>query len=74
MTKLTRKYSKTIQPKLLTFAEKEAARIKLESDIEEFFARDGFIREIPQGESAMSKRFRNWSSNPKSLYLKKSVR
>ncbi len=64
----------TIQPKLLTFAEKEAARIKLESDIEEFFARDGFIREIPQGESAMSKRFRNWSSNPKSLYLKKSVR
>ena len=74
MTKLTRGNERSITPKLLTFAEKEAARIKLERDMEEFFAQDGFIREIPQGESAMSKRFRNWSSNPASPYQKKSVR
>jgi hypothetical protein len=65
VTKLTRGNERSITPKLLTFAEKEAARIKLERDMEEFFARDGFIREIPQGESAISK--------PASPNLKKSV-
>jgi hypothetical protein len=52
--KLTRGNERSITPKLLTFAEKEAARIKLERDMEEFFARDGFIREIPIGKSAIN--------------------
>jgi len=52
--KLTRGNERSITPKLLTFAEKEAARIKLERDMEEFFANDGFIREIPQGASAIN--------------------
>ena len=54
MTKLTRGNERSITPKLLTFAEKEAARIKLERDMEEFFANDGFIREIPIGKSAIN--------------------
>ena len=54
MTRLTRGNERSITPKLLTFAEKEAARIKLERDMEEFFARDGFIREIAQGASAIN--------------------
>ena len=65
MTKLTRGNERSITPKLLTFAEKEAARIKLERDMEEFFARDGFIREIPQGKSATSK--------PASFNIKESL-
>ena len=51
MVKLTRNQGRTIQPKLKTFAEKEAARTEMQRAMEEFFANDGFIVEIPTGVS-----------------------
>lgn len=51
--KLTRGSERSINPKLLTFAEKERERSEMEAKLEEFFANDGFIREYPQGATAL---------------------
>jgi|TARA_R110000744_G_scaffold134248_2_gene243162 hypothetical protein len=59
MTQLTRRSTKSIIPKLLNWEEKERARQELEVKMEEFFANDGFIREIPQGESG--NKYYKWS-------------
>tara|TARA_R110000851_G_scaffold121450_1_gene250227 strand:+ start:961 stop:1146 length:186 start_codon:yes stop_codon:yes gene_type:complete len=59
MTQLTRRSTKSIIPKLLNWEEKERARHELEVKMEEFFANDGFIREIPQGESG--NKYYKWS-------------
>ena len=54
MVKLTRKQERTIQPKLKTFAEKEAARIEMQKALEKFFADDGHIVEVPMGKSGVT--------------------
>tara|TARA_R110000822_G_scaffold246717_1_gene374918 strand:- start:205 stop:390 length:186 start_codon:yes stop_codon:yes gene_type:complete len=59
MTQLTRRSTKSIIPKLLNWEEKERARQELEIKMEEFFANDGFILEIPQGESG--NKYYKWS-------------
>ena len=59
MTQLTRRSTKSIIPKLLNWEEKERSRQELEVKMEEFFANDGFIREIPQGESG--NKYYKWS-------------
>tara|TARA_R110000851_G_scaffold227068_4_gene379920 strand:+ start:313 stop:498 length:186 start_codon:yes stop_codon:yes gene_type:complete len=54
VVKLTRNQGRTIQPKLKTFAEKEAARAEMQRAMEEFFADDGHIVEVPMGKSGVN--------------------
>ena len=53
MTKLTRNQTKTIQPKLKTYAEKKEARDEMLDQIAKFLEKGGKIKKIKQGETAL---------------------